>query len=415
MDKKTINRAAVVSVRFQLSNAKKPQTSLKCLISVSGHRATEFVVCKGVTVKFWAQKLQKMLDDSAESRLINDKLSLIKLDIQKAEMRLRIDGKLVTAHSVKTAYLEAAGITPKNQQAATVKPSRPTFQDCFDRFYERKAANKRKPVTDRTKESYFRYKSNLMDYTGGRYRKLYADELTHVWAESYLNWLIDSQGFTVNYANNNVNLIKSVLKQAEETGLIDRNPIKGFSLSDTDNYDTTHLTMTEVEVIANADFGTFPISPETAHSLREEADCFLFTCFTGQHHSDLQKRAFEVFVHPQDGRKWVRDTRTKTGNVYLLPLHPIALGIIEKYGGIDKLPVKANAKRNTRLKQIATFCGINKLLTTKIGRKTFANYALNVQRMRQETVAAILGHKSSKYVKYYAKITEESIAAEYRF
>ena len=123
----------------------------------------------------------------------------------------------------------------------------------------------------------------------------------------------------------------------------------------------------------------------------------------------------ELFTHHIDGRIWLRAKRVKTGTLYTVPLHPIALKIIEKYGGIDKLPVKAAANRNEKLKQIATFCGLNILLTTKVGRKTFSNYAVNTQRMRFETVAAILGHKSTKFVKHYAQITEESIAAEYKF
>jgi integrase len=284
------------------------------------------------------------------------------------------------------------------------------------RFIEKKSKQKRKPVTDRTKESYWRYKNNLDIYLAeSRTKRLYADQINEVWLEKYLDWLIDERGFCNDYANNNVELLKSVLKMAEETGFIARNLTKGFKLYNDDNYDTTHLTMDEIDRMANIDFHSLPIHPDTAQSLREEADCFIFSCFTAQHHADLQRKDFEVFTHPQDGRKWVRAKRVKTGNPYTLPLHPIALAIIDKYGGIENLPVKANTKRNEKLKEIAAFCGISKHLSTKIGRKTFANYALNTQRMRKETIAAILGHKTTKFIDPYARITEESIAAEYKF
>jgi hypothetical protein len=237
--------------------------------------------------------------------------------------------------------------------------------------------------------------------------------MTHSWAEKYLSWLFER--FENDYANNNVQLCKSVLQYAEDTTLIEHNPLKGFKFYDNDYYDTTHLTMAEVNHLAGFDFTSLPIHPKTAQSLREETDCFIFTCFTAQHHTDLRELGFTLYVHPQDGRTWIRDARNKTGTPYTLPVHPIAMAIIEKYGGIDKLPVKSNVKRNKLLKEIASHCGINKHLSTKIGRKTFTNYALNTLRMRQETIAAILGHKSTKFVKHYGRITEESIAAEYKF
>jgi site-specific recombinase XerD len=244
-------------------------------------------------------------------------------------------------------------------------------------------------------------------------KRLYADQMTHSWAEKYLSWLFER--FENDYANNNVQLCKSVLQYAEDTTLIEHNPLKGFKFYDNDYYDTTHLTMAEVNHLAGFDFTSLPIHPKTAQSLREETDCFIFTCFTAQHHTDLRELGFTLYVHPQDGRTWIRDARNKTGTPYTLPVHPIAMAIIEKYGGIDKLPVKSNVKRNKLLKEIASHCGINKHLSTKIGRKTFTNYALNTLRMRQETIAAILGHKSTKFVKHYGRITEESIAAEYKF
>lgn len=407
-------RAGIVSVRYFLSTPKRPFSSIQCEISINADRAGRFRVERSVKTANWSQELQKMLDDSPETKLMNERLRFVKLSIQQAALRLQIDGKRLTAKTVKTAYLEHHGFKKPEIRIESEKPKRCTFQECFTRFYDRKATNKRKPVSERTKESYWRYKNNLEKYLADcRVKRLYVDTITYDWAEKYLEWL--SERFENDYANNNVQLLKSVLIFAEDTGIIAHNPLKGFKLYDVDEYDTTHLTMAEVNYLATFDFGALPIHPKTAQSLREETDCFIITCFTAQHHTDLKELGFELYIHPQDGRTWLRDTRNKTGTPYTLPVHPVALAMIEKYGGIDHLPVKSNVKRNKLLKEIAAFCGISKHLTTKIGRKTFTNYALNTLRMREETIAAILGHKSTKFVKHYAKITEESIAAEYRF
>lgn len=407
-------RAGLISVRFALADPKRPETSLQCKIGVNGVYAPEFVIERHLKASNWAQSLQKMLDDSPESKLLNEKLAFIRLEIKKADLKLRLEGKSVTAIALKTDYLNAQGHkkpSPKPQQG---KPIRPTFQECFRAFYDKKSTQKRKPIGDRTRESFWRYRSNLEKYlVECRIKHLYADQINHQWAEKYLDWL--NERFVNNYANNNLQLIKSVLQNAADMNLIDTNPLKGFKLYDDGKYDVTCLSMDEVITIANFDFTALPITKEAAESLRQEADCFVFCCFSAQHHSDLHRRDFELYTSQTDGRIWMRDQRVKTGTPYTLPVHPVALAIIEKYGGVAKLPVKANARRNLKLKEIAAFCGIDKRLTTKIGRKTFANFALNTLRMRLETVASILGHKSTKYVAHYARINEESISAEYKF
>lgn len=407
-------RAGLPSIRFALTNPKRPESSLQCKIGYNGDYDTEFVVERNVKSVNWAQSLQKMLDDSPESKLLNERLAFIVLEIKRTELRLKLEGKTVTAKAIKAAYLETQGCKKSLSVKEPIKPQRPTFQECFLAFYDRKATNKRQVISDRTKESYWRYKRNFDKYLKeSKIRALYADQLTHDWVEKYINWL--NERFVNNYANNNVQLLKSVLQYAADTGLISTNPLKGFRLFDDGKYNTTHLKIEEVMKIANFDFSKLPITQKAAESLQHEADCFVFCCFSAQHHEDLHRREFELYTSPEDGRIWMRDLRIKTKTPYTLPVHPIALAIIEKYGGVEKLPVKANARRNLKLKEIAAFCGIDKHLTTKTPRKTFANFALNTLRMREETVAAILGHKSTKYVKYYARITEESISAEYRF
>ena len=96
-------------------------------------------------------------------------------------------------------------------------------------------------------------------------------------------------------------------------------------------------------------------------------------------------------------------------------LHPIALSIIKKYGGIDGLPKRNNAQRNINLKLIAHYVGLRQHLTTKIARKTFASYCLNDLRMRLETVAAVLGHNSLNFVRHYAQINNRTIEDEMKF
>lgn len=404
----------VISVRFMLAKPQNALSSLECIISINNDRASEFVIEKKIKTVNWAQKLQKMLDDSEESMLINQKLDLVRNEIRKAEIRLRLEGKKLSAKALKTEYLQNQGVQSANVSKHD-QPKRPTYQDCFLAFYGFKSTQKRKPVCDRTRQSYWRYRNNLEKYLEEqKIKKLYADTINYDWAEKYLNWLLDR--FQNDYANNNIKSLKSVLQHAENKHIIEKNGLKGYRLFDDNEYDTTHLTIEEIQRISNTNFSAVPsLSEETADALKQEADCFVFSCFTGQHHQDLLRKSLEVYTNSIDGRTWIRDRRVKTKVKYNVPLHPIAQKILEKYGSIENLPVKGNAKRNIRLQSIALVCGISKKITTKTGRKTFANFCLNTLRMREETVAALLGQRSTKYLKNYARITEESISAEFRW
>ena len=166
------------------------------------------------------------------------------------------------------------------------------------------------------------------------------------------------------------------------------------------------------------DFSTLQIPDITKKCLSEERDMFVWACYTGQHHGDYIQKSYEIFEY--NGKMWLSGFRLKSeggrkNKPYYMPLHPIALQILERYGSIEKLPVRNNSKRNVNLKVIAAYIGINQNLTTKVARKTLANYCLNDLSMRAETVAAVLGHSSTKHLKHYAKISNESICREMTF
>lgn len=59
--------------------------------------------------------------------------------------------------------------------------------------------------------------------------------------------------------------------------------------------------------------------------------------------------------------------------------------------------------------------GIEINLTVKIARKTFTDVMLNELGVSEESVAAMLGHASTKHVKYYGKAGEERVAREVQY
>lgn len=162
-----------------------------------------------------------------------------------------------------------------------------------------------------------------------------------------------------------------------------------------------YLTEQELSTIRQAKMGT-----STLNKIR---DLFVFQCFTGLAYADLAKFDFTGAVE-RNGKYIVHDVRQKSGeNFYIVLLSP-AVEILKKYN--FKLPLISSQKYNTHLKIVATAAGVDKNLTSHMGRHTFAVYCLN-HGVRIETLAKMMGHTDIKTTQLYAKIANSTVEAAF--
>ena len=104
---------------------------------------------------------------------------------------------------------------------------------------------------------------------------------------------------------------------------------------------------------------------------------------------------------------------------FYVPLLEYPLQILEKYKNHPLckergtlLPVYANQKMNSYLKEIADFCGIKKQLTMHIARYTFATTITLANDVKLENVSKMLGHTSTRMTQHYAHVMTDSLARE---
>ncbi|MGM9512348.1 hypothetical protein ACS5NO_31735 [Larkinella sp. GY13] len=154
-------------------------------------------------------------------------------------------------------------------------------------------------------------------------------------------------------------------------------------------------------------------------NLQRIVDLFLFSCYTGLHYDDVQTLKANEIVDGIDGREWLMKARVKYTDsdffgerIQCVPLHPKAKILIEKYAGVENLPKISNDKYNDYLKQVQYLAEIRINLSVKIGRKTLTDILLNALNASEEAVAAMLGHSSTRFVKYYGRADERRIASE---
>lgn len=159
------------------------------------------------------------------------------------------------------------------------------------------------------------------------------------------------------------------------------------------------LTAEELEAIENADMHL--------SSLSESCDLFLMQCYSGMAFVDLMSFDFSEVKGLEDGSV-IHGVRHKTGTEFSFVLTDKAREILEKYGW--RLPKLPNQKYNARLKMVADAAGIDKNLTSHMGRRSAGMIWLNMG-IPIEIVSRCLGHSSIITTqKAYARVLDKTIA-----
>jgi site-specific recombinase XerD len=145
-------------------------------------------------------------------------------------------------------------------------------------------------------------------------------------------------------------------------------------------------------------------------------DMFLFSTFTGLSYSDLKGLKHSDIQVNEDGSRRIVINRRKTGVTSYIPLLDIPSQIIDKYGnskfaGIDGKVFKIRTKEdfNIQLKSIAKTAGIDKRVTWRQSRHSFATSVCLTNGIPIEILSQMMGHKSVKTTQIYAKVTRTKL------
>lgn len=211
-----------------------------------------------------------------------------------------------------------------------------------------------------------------------------------------------SQNTVVRY----MKCFKKIINLAIANGWITKNPFYGIKFKEVKVIKDT-LTLKEVMQIYNKEL--------TIPRLERTRDVFVFQCFSGLAFTDVSQLERKHIIEDESGNLWINKVRVKTGVISEVPLSEIPVNILNKYK-YDKeclksgklLPVDLNQKMNSYLKEIADVCGINKKLSTHVGRHSFASI-LVANNASLTNVAKMLGHTSTRMTERYARAQKDSI------
>lgn len=372
-------------------------------ITVNGKRC-ELSTKRSISPEKWNSKTETAKGSTEEARQINSYINLTRGTVEKHYMQMMANDEIITAETIKNRYM---GVFEKKR----------TLLEVFDHhnlMMEGQVSTKE--IEEGTWGKYETAKQYLSEFMKYQYKRsdLALSELTHKFVLDFEYYLKTEKHNVHNTAMAYVMKLKKVITHAISNEWMDKHPFITFKCR---IKETSREFLTKEELIKI-------MTVELSENVLERArDIFVFQCYTGYAYAEAVRITKDHLQNGIDGNLWCsiqrNKTRNKTTKKSNVPLLPIPMQIIEKYENDIEcrikgtvLPMDSNHNMNIRLKRIAKLCGIQKDLTTHIGRHTFATTVTLTNGVPIETVSSMLGHSQIRTTQIYAKVVESKVSED---
>lgn len=231
------------------------------------------------------------------------------------------------------------------------------------------------------------------------------DDITVEWLDDYFCYLRKELGNNDNTAYKNMSVLRKYVRAAFKAGYMDENPFENWSIKKTTS-SCVYLTEEELNKLLDLYRGG-----DLAFNLHKTLEFFLFQCFSSLHIGDVKPLMLEQFTDTSFTYFRMK-LRNKKPEPIIVPLSEPLKVIIKNIVGVRKKgqifeKIPADQTMNRDLKEIAKIAEINKNLTHKVGRHTFATIFLRKTK-DLATLKSILGHSDLKETMVYAHVMDES-------
>ena len=146
---------------------------------------------------------------------------------------------------------------------------------------------------------------------------------------------------------------------------------------------------------------------------------FIFSCFTGLAIADMERLKFGHIKSAADGQMYIRKERQKTKVEFIVPLHPIAMTIIEQQREVQTVKEEGNntvmdnrlifqpccsrSVLSAKLSIVDKACGIKQRLCNHMARYTFGTMCLSAG-FPIESIVKMMGRASIASTQSYAPL-----------
>lgn len=234
--------------------------------------------------------------------------------------------------------------------------------------------------------------------------ELTMDDIDHAWLDAYFCHL-RKIGNNENTAYKNMTTLKKYILCAYRDGYIDHNPFAEWHIRKTTS-SCIYLKEEELDTLIE-----LYRSGELDLKLHKTLEFFLFLCFSSLHVGDalglmLEQFGEDSFIY------YRRKLKNRKPEPILVPISEPLAAIITHISGLRRKgrlfehPYTEQAM-NRMLKEIARIACIDKTLTLKVGRHTFATIYLRKTK-DLASLKEILGHSSLHETMVYAHVMDET-------
>lgn len=241
-----------------------------------------------------------------------------------------------------------------------------------------------------------------------RYSKLLVTEVKYKHIEELIDWMDlqtdeqNNQLYGQDHRNKHATCMKTVLDFAVNREYLPTMPVAKLQLEYSTPKPPNYLRRKERLIIENCD----------APSVERIKDVAIFLMYTGFSYVDYMALTEDSL----DGLCW-KVQRDKSDIYALPPLFPQAAKIIEKYGGISKLPKYHISDLNKGLKHLGDFAKIHEKtvgfsLSSSVFRETFASMLENEFMLDRKLIKFMMGHKHERQLNNYSTVQGGKIIHE---
>lgn len=343
-----------------------------------------------INPEYWNGRKQKAFPNNEKNTILNNKLSLIHQQIDKAFLFLQISQD---SFDVDDIYRKYKGEDVKTEI---------TILGAYDLHNEKM---KKLIGVDFNELSWSRYIASR-NKVAGFITKFYKKKDVKL-KDLDLKFIKDLEYYFKTELNlkqatiyRSMQRVKKIIHFAIAENYLQRDP---FNLYKNKKHKTkiVYLSVEELDKLENHNFNQL--------RLQKVKDLFVFCCYTGLAYQEMSTLTTKHIKIGFDGNEWIEMYRQKTDGKISVPLLPKA--VLIKYN--NELPKISNQKFNSYLREIADIIGVNKNLTHHIARKTFATTVLLYNDVPMEIVSELLGHsKITVTQNHYAKVVQKKISYE---
>lgn len=365
---------------------KHKPTSISGFVWVSfyvNREKVNFSTKVGLEEKCWSAKKQQILSTDKGAADKNLIIENVLARINNVLVKYRLRDKRLTRDAFLRAY------------------HRPTDYETFYEFI----TDYQKTISYRMELSTLNSHQTIINKLQEYNSVLTFDDIDKEWLDGYFCHLKKELYNNDNTAYKNMSILKKYVRAAYKKGYMDENPFEDWRIKRTTS-SCVYLTEDELQKLT-----AIYKHGELDYQLHKTLEFFLFLCFSSLHVGDAKKLQLEQFseTHFTYFRMKLKNSRPTPILVPISePLKFILRNIVgsRKKGPVfEKMP--ADQTMNKQLKDIAVIAEIDKSITHKVGRHTFATIYLRKTK-DLASLKEILGHSDLKETLIYAHVLDES-------